>query len=109
MIIPLFWGQLRNYIANFATPYPYNNVLFEILATAIDWASVHKHTKWKFHSFGRFLQTQPLHEPLTWEAIEALLPPLGPTHRNGPKLIRACLLELVQTHATSSTMERRGS
>lgn len=48
----------------------------------------------KFHSFGRFLQTQPLNEPLTWEAIEALLPPLGPTHRNDPKLIRACLLEL---------------
>ena len=48
----------------------------------------------KFHSFGRFLQTQPLNEPLTWETIEALLPPLGPTHRNDPKLIRACLLEL---------------
>ena len=87
-------GQLRKYIANFATPYPYNNVLFDILAAAIDWASVHKQTKRKFHSFGRFLQTQPLNEPLTWEAIEALLPPLGPTHRNDPKLIRACLLEL---------------
>jgi len=87
-------GQLRKYIANFATPYPYNNVLFDILAAAIDWASVHKQIKRKFHSFGRFLQTQPLNEPLTWEAIEALLPPLGPTHRNDPKLIRACLLEL---------------
>jgi hypothetical protein len=30
------------YIVNFATPYPYNNVLFDILAAAIDWASVHK-------------------------------------------------------------------
>jgi len=35
-------AQLRKYIANFATPYPYNNVLFDILAAAIDWASVNK-------------------------------------------------------------------
>jgi hypothetical protein len=94
MTTPLFWGQLRKYIASFATPYPYNHVLFDTLAAAIDWASVDKHTKRKFHSFGRFLQTHPLHEPLTWEGIEALLPPLGPTHRNDPKLIRSCLLEL---------------
>jgi hypothetical protein len=38
MIMLLFWGQLRKYIANFATPSPYNNVLFDILAAALDWA-----------------------------------------------------------------------
>jgi len=35
-------GQLRKYIANFVTPDPYNNVLFDLLAAAIAWASVHK-------------------------------------------------------------------
>jgi hypothetical protein len=100
-------GQLRKYIANFATPYPYNNVLFDTLAAAIDWASVNKQTKRKFHSFGRFLQTQPLNEPLTWEAIEALLPPLGPTNRNDPKLIRACLLELGHLLAARGELENR--
>ena len=47
-----------------------------------------------FTHLGVSCPPQPLNEPLTWEAIEALLPPLGPTNRNDPKLIRACLLEL---------------
>ncbi|MGZ3627770.1 MAG: hypothetical protein ACXVDN_08895, partial [Ktedonobacteraceae bacterium] len=68
---------------------------------------MNKQTKRKFHSFGRFLQTQPLNEPLTWEAIEVLLPPLGPTHRNGPKLIRACLLELGHLLAARGELETR--
>jgi len=100
-------GMLRKYITNFSTPYPYNNVLFDTLVAAIDWASVNKKTERKIRSFGRFLQAQPLNEPLTWETIDALLPPLGPTNRTNPKLIRACLFELGHLLAARGELENR--
>lgn len=99
--------DLRKYIIEFSTPYPYNNALFDMLAAAIDWEAVKKNTVRKFHTFGRFLQTQPLNEPLTWETIEELLPPLGPTNRIGPKMIRACLLELGHCLSTRGELENR--
>ncbi len=99
--------QLRKYIADFSTPYPYNHVLFGTLAAAIDWELVNKKTVRKFHAFGRLLQEQPLSGPLTWETIEALLPPLGPTKRSEPKLIRACLLELGHLLAAREELESR--
>lgn len=100
-------GALRKYISNFSTPYPYNNILFDFLAAAIEWDSVNKNTERKFHTFGRFLQERPLAKPLTWEAIEALFPPLGATNRTGPKMIRACLLELGHLLASRGELEGR--
>ena len=54
---------LRKYVMNFATPYPYNKVLFDLLATTINWETVIQKTDQKFRAFGRFLQTQQLLEP----------------------------------------------
>ena len=68
---------LRRYVTDFTTPYPYNNVLFELLATTIDWEAVNQKMDRKFRAFGRFLQTQQFSEPVTWEQIEAALPCLG--------------------------------
>jgi hypothetical protein len=98
---------LRRYIADFTTPYPYNKALFDLLATTIDWESVTQHTERKFRAFGRFLQTQPLREPLTWETIEEALPLLGPTKRNPPKQIRACLLDLGHLLVAKGILETR--
>ncbi len=96
---------LRRYVADFTTPYPYNQVLFELLATTIDWEAVDQHTDRKFRAFGRFLQTQQFNEPVTWEHIEAALPFLGPTNRNQPKQIRACLLDLGHVLAAKGQLE----
>lgn len=98
---------LRKYVMDFTTPYPYNKVLFYLLATTIHWESVTQKTEQKFRAFGRFLQTQPLREPLTWETIEEAIPPLGPTNRKPPKYIRACLLDLGHLLAARGKLESR--
>jgi hypothetical protein len=58
-------------------------------------------------SAASFLQTRPLPEPLTWEAIEAALPTLGPTNRHRPKQLRACLRDLGHLLAACGELERR--
>lgn len=98
---------LRNYVMGFTSPYPYNQTLFDLLVSTIDWESVSEKTKQRFHTFGRFLQTQQLSEPLTWETIEEALPPLGPTNRHSPKQIRACLLDLGHLLADKGKLETR--
>ncbi len=98
---------LRRYVADFTTPYPYNKVLFDLLAATIDWESVNAKLHQKFRVFGRFLQAQRFSEPLSWEQIEAALPPLGPTKRNQPKQIRACLLDLGHVLAAKGRLESR--
>jgi hypothetical protein len=98
---------LRRYVANFTTPYPYNKALFDLLAATIDWESVNNKMDRKFRSFGHFLQTQQFNEPLTWEQIEEALPLLGPTNRNTPKQIRACLLDLGHLLASKGKLETR--
>lgn len=82
---------LREYVANFTTPYPFNHYLLELLVSSLDWEQVNEKTYRKIRSFGRLLQNQPLPEPLTWEAIEAALPTLSATNRMTPKQIRSCL------------------
>jgi hypothetical protein len=96
---------LRRYVENYVTPYPYNKILFELLAATIDWAAVTSKTDRKFRSFGQFLQTQRLGEPLTWETLEQVLPPLGETNRDKPKKIRACLLELAHLLVAEGKLE----
>jgi hypothetical protein len=98
---------LRKYVRDFTTPYPYNKVLFDLLVTTIDWEAVNHKTDQKFRAFGRFLQTQPLREPVTWETIEEALPPLGSTNRNPPKQIRACLLDLGHLLVAKGKLEMR--
>ena len=98
---------LRSYVMGFTSPYPYNQTLFDLLVSTIDWESVSEKTKQRFHTFGRFLQTQQLNEPLTWETIEEALPPLGPTNRHSPKQIRACLLDLGYLLADKGKLETR--
>jgi hypothetical protein len=98
---------LRDYVANFTTPYRYNKTLFDRFLLTIDWASVTATLNRRLRAFGRFLQTYPLSEPLTWEAIEEALPTLGPTNRNVPKQIRACLLDLGHLLAAQGTLESR--
>ncbi len=96
---------LRRYVENYVTPYPYNQILFELLAATVDWAAVTSKTDRKFRAFGQFLQTQPLGEPLTWETLEQVLPPLGETNRDKPKKIRACLLELAHLLVAKGKLE----
>jgi hypothetical protein len=95
------------YVENFTTPFPYNQVLFEILAATIDWQSVNQKTDRRFRVFGRFLQAHEFKEPLTWEAIEEALPALGQTNRNNPKLVRASLIDLGHVLAGKGKLESR--
>ena len=98
---------LRRYVADFLTPYPYNVALFDLLASTIDWESVNDKVAQKFRAFGHFLQAQQFCEPLTWEQIDAALPPLGPANRTRPKQIRACLLDLGHLLTARGKLESR--
>jgi hypothetical protein len=98
---------LRSYVADFTTVHPYNQVLFDLLASTIDWESVNDKMHQKFRAFGRFLQKQQFSEPLTWEQIEEALPSLGRTNRNQPKQIRACLLDLGHLLTAKGILESR--
>lgn len=99
--------SLKSYLDSFTTSYPYNAFLFELFAATIYWDSVTPKIDRQLRAFGRFLQAQPISEPLTWEKIETLLPELGPTNRTVPKLIRACLLDLGHLLATKGMLESR--
>jgi hypothetical protein len=96
---------LRSYVERFTTPYPHNTALFDLFTETIDWPTVTQKMDRKFRSFGHFLQIQPLSEPLTWETLEHVLPPLGPTNRTVPKQIRACLLELAHLLVAEGKLE----
>ncbi|HEU5227822.1 MAG TPA: hypothetical protein VFV38_41065 [Ktedonobacteraceae bacterium] len=96
---------LRRYVEEFTTPYPYNKAMFDLFVTTIDWETVTEKTRRTVCIFGHFLQTQPVAEPLTWEVVEHIQPPLGPTNRYKPKCIRACLLLLTDTLAKKGELE----
>jgi integrase len=98
---------LRKYIVGFTSPYPYNTVLFDQLATSIDWNAVDENRVRQFRVFGRFLQTHKFSRPLTWEAIEEALPPLQHAQRRKPKMIRSCLLDLGHLLVARGEMESR--
>jgi hypothetical protein len=96
---------LQSYVEIFTTPYPYNTLLFDRLTATIEWPAVTQKTDRKFRAFGHFLQIHPLSNPLTWETLEHVLPPLGPTKRTAPKQIRACLLEVAHLLVAEGKLE----
>lgn len=89
---------LQNYIKRFQTPYPYNKVLFDLLVKAIEWEKVTENYKQSIRALGQLLQTHPLPEPLTWEAIEQIMPDLNSSQtsqsRVRSKQLRARLFDL---------------
>ncbi len=98
---------LQSYLNKYTTPYGYNTTLFNLLTSTINWESVDKNTLRKWRYFGKFLQIQPLTNPLTWEAIEELLPDFGATHRTKSSDIRTCLLDLGYLLASQGLIESR--
>jgi hypothetical protein len=80
---------------------------FADLIAAIDWQSVDERTNRRFRAFGKYLQSARLDEPLTWEAIEGAMPPLGPANRTNLKHVRSCLLDLGHLRAAEGLLERR--
>lgn len=99
-------GRLRQYIEEFSTPYPYNQFLFGLLADSIRWDMVRSRNLAQFRLFGRFMQSQPLENPLTWEAIEEVLAELGSAKRPNTILMRTCLFDLGHLLAAQGLLER---
>ncbi|MBC1221177.1 hypothetical protein GNF10_33935 [Nostoc sp. UCD121] len=86
---------LEDYVKHFQTPYLYNKRLFDLLVKTIDWDKVTERYKQSIRLLGKLLQTHPLPEPLTWEAIEEFMPDLNSTQsRHRSKLLRSRLLDL---------------
>ena len=98
---------LRDYVEGFKTPFRYNRILFETLSATIDWKAVNWKLDRRLRTFGRFLESYEFKEPLSWEAIEEALPALGPTRRNNPKQVRACLFGLGHALAAKGKLEPR--
>lgn len=98
---------LRHYITQYETPFPFNRWLFDLLVDTLDWTTVDETVYRRVRYFGRYLEGVAVDNPLTWEAIERLMPPLGPTNRNIPKQIRACLLAVGHLAAAQGLLETR--
>lgn len=99
---------LRKYVDHFTTPYPYNRFLFELITSSIDWPSIDESHHQKFKAIGRFLQSNKIPKPLTWEQIDDLLPPLGkPSGRMRAKRIRESLLDIGHALANRRLLESR--
>lgn len=97
----------REYVEGYATPFPYNRQLFDLLAATIKWDTMDQKLDRRFRAFGRFLRGHEFRESLTWEVIEAALPELGPANRMVPKQIRASLLDLGHLLAAQEKLESR--
>jgi hypothetical protein len=95
---------LYRYLADFSTPYLYNNQLFALLATTLDEMVITDNVNSQFRAFGRFLQTHRITEPLTWEVIEELLSSVEWTNRANHQ-VRASLLALGHLRASKGLIE----
>jgi len=98
---------LRRYAIDYATPYPYNKGLFELLVTTINWETITDQVYLRFRAFGQFLQEHQLSNPLSWEAVEEVLPPLGRTNRSRLKHVRACLFDVGHLLVARGKLESR--
>lgn len=100
-------AQLRTYIEAFTAPTPFTARLFQLLVTTIDWSRVTRRICLRFQTFGAFLQTHPMPEPLTWQTIDGLCAWLGPAHQERVKAIRGCLHDVGCLLAANGQMESR--
>jgi hypothetical protein len=103
---------LKRYLESYDSPFPQNKRYLTELASRIDWLAVEKGLAEvreidvrRYRAVGAFLKRHELPEPLTWRAIDAALPPLGPTGRYRTKLIRSCLIDLGHLLAERGLME----
>ncbi len=101
--------RLKRFLADYSTAYPYNRLLFELLASNIDWKALTHERYNRYRRLGIFLQEHQLREPLTWETIYALLADLKPTRNPIIQDIREALLELGDLLSASSKLESRSS
>lgn len=98
-------NSLHKYLADFSTPYLYNNQLFALLATTLDEFTITENVNRQFRAFGQFLQTHRITEPLTWQVIEELRAFLVPTKGAKPQRVRASLLKLGHLMSAKGLME----
>lgn len=104
-------STLKKYLDNYESPFPQNNRYIAELSSRIDWSNatyarrkIVEGTVCRFRAIGKFLQSYELPEVLTWDAINAALPPLTKKARSTTKLIRSSLMDLGHIHATSGKM-----
>jgi hypothetical protein len=99
---------LRKYVTQYTSPYLYNQFLFKLITRPIDWSSVSESHHQKYKAIGLFLQSNKIPEPLTWEKIDELLPPLdNPSGRMRTKRIRQSLLDIGYALAKKRLLESR--
>jgi hypothetical protein len=103
---------LKRYLESYDSPFPQNKRYLAEIASRLDWVAVEKGLAEvkeidvrRYRAIGAFLRTHELPEPLTWRAIDAALPPLGPTGQYRTKLIRSCLIDLGHLLAERGLME----
>lgn len=99
--------NLRSYLDGYSSPFSQNKYYFALLAEVIIWNEVTEKIVCRYRAIGEFLRKRELPEPLTWEAIEETLPPLGPTKRYKVKLIRSCLRDIGQLLAERGQLENK--
>jgi site-specific recombinase XerD len=97
--------SLSKYVADYTCSSSFNRKLFEQLVSTLDWNQIRATDDRRLRCLGRFLQQHKITAPLTWEHIFSLMPPLPPTHRNVPKMIRKALLDIGHMCAERGELE----
>jgi len=99
-------GSLRNLLNNYRGP---NHTYLMQLAERIDWNAVDEDMRRRFSVFAAFLQDISIPEPLTWEWLQDIMPPLGGENRKRAQAIRSCLWELAYIQVALGRLEDRKS
>lgn len=94
-------SELRKYLQSYRSPFPQNERYMFELSAMIDWncgKPLGSETLFRFRAIGKFLTLNELPKILSWQAIEAALPPLTGKRRTA-KQIRSSLMDLGHLYA----------
>jgi transposase-like protein len=99
------FNGLKRLIENYTSSFEYNQYLFNLLSSEINWEKVDEVVRRRFSNFGKFLQKKFIPNPITWQVIEEVLPEITQDKVRQTKDIRQCLLAIGHILASRGKLE----
>ncbi len=99
------FNRLKRLIQNYKSSCSYNQYLFNLLSSEINWEKVDEAVRRRFSNFSKFFQNKFIPNPITWQVIEELLPEITQEQVIQTKDIRRCLLAIGHLLASRGKLE----
>lgn len=99
-------GMVRKFLREFQSPFPGSQEAFEILAETVVPDTTNFRKAQQILRFGRYLQTQELAQPLTWDELDRAASTL-PSRKTAAQDVRGCLLTVGHLLANAGRIESR--